>query len=311
MEEGIMGIFPSFYKPGDVSRLYKPRRELVIAEALADRQKVIGVDQSSANRWTAMVAIDAEVGFALQGVPLKVQGAIADIRRAIELIYQRPDLFDEVFFTLDQHFSLSIYFRWWWINDKNEHPQPFTKITAADVDNGVWKPIIMEEWSKHVVHTLGEIEIWPLHCDVGSDEARLVPALEEAIIWLAVVRNSKAIMMLKGDVVEADSLGVFGPDIQIPGHPRGGLMREALNLIGRYRRTYWWGEAGNFCLMRSIMQFVEYFAGRSSVLEGIYFIKDCTSLIGTDLTEYNRLLGVLQDKGAHIVTAEELLHLAA
>lgn len=306
-----MENFPSFYKPDDVGKLYTPRKEIVIREALAAREHIKPVSQNQFGRWSAMVAIDAEIGFTLQGHPLQVQGAICDVQRAIEVIYLRPDLIDEVFFTLDQHFSVSIFFPWWWINDKGQHPEPFTAITSADIISGKWRPIIMQEWSTYLVRKLGKIDVWDEHCEIGTEQARLVPALEEAIIWHMVARDTKPIMMLKGDVLESEFFGVFAPDIQIPGHPRGGQMREALNLLGRYRRTFWWGEAGNICLQASVRQFMQHYEGRRSVLEGLYFITDCTSLINPKMDEYEAFLEEIRSVGGHVLTSQEVLKLTA
>mmetsp|Transcript_19104 Transcript_19104/g.22079 ORF Transcript_19104/g.22079 Transcript_19104/m.22079 type:complete len:389 (-) Transcript_19104:216-1382(-) len=42
--------------------------------------------------------------------------------------------------TLDSHHKLHIAHPTFWINDKNEHPNPFTIITSTDIINETWKP---------------------------------------------------------------------------------------------------------------------------------------------------------------------------
>lgn len=303
-----MSEFPSFYEPGDVGHLYEPRMEEVIKAGLTTRISTLMVKEMSSSRWNAMLAIDPQVGFVLPGYPLSVKGAVHDVRRVIELIYDRPELFDEIFVTLDQHLRLSIFSRYWWKDQTGNFPPAFTRITTEEVEAGNWQPIIMETWSHYYVQKMGYVDIWPDHCLIGTEQAQLVPALEEAIWWHTIARNTKPIALLKGDVLESEFYGPFGPNVRVPGHPRGGLITQALDLLGRYQKLFVWGEARDFCVLSGLLQHLEYYEGRPEVISRVYLIKDCTSLVFPNReNENNEILEEMVEKGMKIITSDQIL----
>jgi len=302
-----MGKFPRFYDPGKVGTLYEPRIELAVSEGLK-----AGIphsdDKSSDKKWNVLLGIDPQVGFILPGHLLTVKGAVDNIRRVIELIYLNPERFEEIIYTLDLHEDLHIFFPSWWVDREGNHPEPFTKITAEDVVKGRWRSVIMQEWSIFYVCQLGEIDIWPHHNGIGSDEARLLPSYVEAVTWFCAARNVKPIALVKGLIKESEFYGPFKPCVIVPGHPQGNLNTEILNLLARYGNIYEHGEAEDFCLRHANLQLLDYFAGRPDVIRRIHILKDCTSLVFPEKRqEADQVLAEFARKGVKIITSSELI----
>jgi len=306
---------PVFYNPEKVGEFFTPNIDVAVSDGLYKRKNglISGVDRDTASRWSALVSIDNQSSFVLPGFELLVPGAVEDTQRTVEIMYKRPDLIDEIVFTQDLHYRLSIFFPSWWEDKNGNHPEPFTDITADDVLQKRWMPVIMETWSIHYVTTLRKIKIWPYHCLNGTKGASIVPAFEEMMWWFAAARDTKPISIIKGTALESEFFGGFQSNVQIPGHPHGGLNTDALNLLGRYERTFWVGQAGNICVLETLRQYIEYYKGRPEVLKRIYLIMDCMSVVGPNGTEDQFIhdLDELAELGVNLVKSDEVLNMAA
>lgn len=302
-----MSNFPSYYDPTRVGVLYEPDALAAISAGLIAREKIALVDRDSDKRWSALVSIDMLNDFVLKNFALPVTGAVADTRRAIELIYKRPLLFDEMFLITELHFRLQIRFSTWWVDENGNHPKKFTKISAEDVEKGIWRPVIIHDWSLYYVQCEGVIDVWPPHAIGGTRGAGMVPAFEEAIWWHSAARDTKPIPMIKGTVLESEFNGSFAPNVFVPGHPQGQLAIDALNLLGRYGEIYFVGQALDVCVIASLRQIIKYYAGRPDVLKRIYLIIDCTSMVFPNDVEKKKILDELESAGINIVTSKELM----
>ena len=88
--------------------------------------------------------IDAQITFCIPGGELFVggrsgNGAVEDNIRLCEFAYKNLDKITEIAPTMDTHLMAQIFHRHFWINDKDENPEPMSNITYDDVKNGIWK----------------------------------------------------------------------------------------------------------------------------------------------------------------------------
>lgn len=279
--------YPLFYRPESVGQIYQvteARAEMIIAAGIEARKDLPLVDRTSANRWNALVSIDHLVDFTIPGFALPVAGAVDDARRVIEMIYQVPHLIDEIILIYEQHFKFYISRRLWWVDADGHHPKDFTEITWKQVKTGLWMPVIMRDWSRHYVQKQGKITIWPPHAEMGTPGAQILPALFEAILWHSIARDTKPILINKGQLIEADFNGAFIPNVPVPGNPNGQLNTDALNLLGRYAIVWGSGEAEDICFSDTWWQIINYYAGRPEVLRRFHVLTDGTSAVFPDRT---------------------------
>ena len=66
-------------------------------------------------------------------------GAVDDNRRLCEFIYRNLGAITRVIPTLDTHHAMQIFHPLWLVDERGEHPAPFTLVTAEDVERGVWR----------------------------------------------------------------------------------------------------------------------------------------------------------------------------
>ena len=91
----------------------------------------------------ALLLIDPQVDFH-PGGSLAVQGATEDAERAAAFLHKHTASIDAVYVTLDSHHKYDISHPTFWQNAAGQAPDPFTAISAADVDSGMWTPVDSE-----------------------------------------------------------------------------------------------------------------------------------------------------------------------
>ena len=81
-----------------------------------------------------LVAVDVQNTFCIPGFELFVggrsgTGAVDDNRRLCEFIYRNLDVITQICPTMDTHQAMQIFHSIFRVNDKGEHPAPFTLIS--------------------------------------------------------------------------------------------------------------------------------------------------------------------------------------
>jgi hypothetical protein len=94
----------------------------------------------------ALVVVDMQNTFCSPGFELFVAGrsgtgALDDARRLCEFVYRNLGSLTQIVPTLDTHQALQIFHRTLLIDGEGRHPEPFTLVTAEDVEAGRWKSI--------------------------------------------------------------------------------------------------------------------------------------------------------------------------
>src|SRR5437763_8518402 len=83
-----------------------------------------------------LVVIDPQVDFCDPAGALYVQGADADIHRLAQMVTRIAPKLDDIHVTLDSHRLIDVAHPVLWKDSSGRHPEPFTIITAADVEAG-------------------------------------------------------------------------------------------------------------------------------------------------------------------------------
>src|SRR5689334_15719595 len=89
-----------------------------------------------------LVIIDPQVDFCDPAGALSVPGAEADIHRLAQMIARIAPKLDDIHVTLDSHRLIDVAHPVFWKDSSGRHPEPFTIITAADVEAGRWTPAL-------------------------------------------------------------------------------------------------------------------------------------------------------------------------
>lgn len=228
---------------------------------------------------SAFLIIDTQFDFCHPDGALFVPGAEQDVARMADLIYRYANRIDHIVVTLDTHHLLDIAHPLFWKNAQDNHPAPFTRITAGDVDNGRWVPQFSPDKARQYVRDLeadGQFEhfIWPEHCLIGSRGAALHDMLLDALKHWSRERERDYVAVPKGLYPLTEHFGIFQAQVPDPAVPETGLNTALIADLDRFDTIYLMGEARSHCVANSLKQLLNF---APSLVPKVVVVSDCTS----------------------------------
>jgi len=249
-----------------------------------------------------LILIDLQNCFCIPGFELFVagrsgSGAVEDIQRLCVFIYRNLRAITQISPTMDTHGAMQIFHSIYFINDKGEHPPPFTLITTEDIERGVWRfnPAlchsfrISEEygqrhlaWYARKLKESGkyELTVWPYHGILGGIGHSLVASVEEAIFFHAIARYSQPDFHQKGDKPFTEHYSVLGPEVREGpgGETLGEKSDKFMQKLIEFDAVIIAGEAKSHCISWTVDDLLNDIRARDEHLAGkVYVLEDCTS----------------------------------
>lgn len=228
---------------------------------------------------TAFLIIDTQFDFCHPDGALFVPGAEQDVERMADLIRKHAHQIDHIVVTLDTHHVLDIAHPLFWRDATGKHPDPFTQITAADVDAGRWIPRFSVDKARSYIHALeadGQFShlIWPEHCLVGSRGAALHDTLLVAIREWSQQRDLDYVAVQKGLYPLTEHFGIFRAQVPDPAVPETQLDTALIADLSRFDTVYLMGEAKSHCVANSIRQLLDV---APELAAKVVVVADCMS----------------------------------
>ena len=275
---------PAFYDPRTVKDIYVERVALVSDAASAFKKSSKITPSSQDKLRIAAFGIDCQVGFSTPGASLFVPGAVEDTQRTIDWLYRNLGSITQLAFSLDTHRVFQIFHPAWWIDEKGNHPAPFTNIALSDVRDGTWKPVAHPAEALEYVKRLEtsgkySLTVWPYHTLLGGVSHALVPALMEAAMFHALVRSSQTHFETKGTHAMTENYSVLSPEVrELNGKSVGTFNAAFFKLLMEFDRVYVFGQAKSHCVLSTLRDMQEHIAGTDpGLMKKIYILEDATS----------------------------------
>ena len=259
-------------------------------------------------------------------------GSVDDNRRLCQFIYRNLDVITEICPTMDTHQAMQIFHSIFLVNDKGEHPEPYTLITFEDIEQGVWRfnPALSsnlnidetygQEYLRHYTHQLKEggkydLTIWPYHAMLGGIGHALVSAVEEAIFFHSIARYSQPAFQIKGGNPFTENYSVLRPEVLEDA--AGGKIAEKnvgfINKLLDFDLVIITGQAKSHCVAWTIDDLLnEIQVSDRKLAEKVYLLADCSSPVVipgiVDYTEEgNAAFERFAEAGMHIVSSTDPL----
>jgi nicotinamidase-related amidase len=282
----------------------------------------------------ALVVVDVQNTFCSPGFELFVAGrsgtgALDDSRRLCEFLYRNLRWITQVVPTLDTHQALQIFHRVLLVDPEGRHPEPFTLVTAEDVEGGRWRispeaaqglgldPDYADEHLRYYTQSLAEggkysLTVWPFHSMLGGIGHALVSAVEEAIFFHSIARYAPVDFQPKGDNPLTEHYSMLGPevDVDLEGEPLGKRNQPLVERLLQSDAVVIAGEAKSHCVAWTIEDLLsDPNVQERGLEEKVYLLEDCTSSVvvpgSVDYTEeadghFARFAG----SGAHLVRSD-------
>ena len=326
---------PSHFNPQSVGEVWKVPYENR-AEDAEKWAKQHNLQPASYDKFKiSLLLVDVQNTFCIPEFELYVGGtsgtaAVDDNRRLCEFIYRNLNVITEICPTMDTHQVVQIFHAIFLVNDRGEHPAPFTLISPDDIEKGVWKfnPQLAsslkideeygQQYLRHYTRKLKDggkydLTIWPYHAMHGGIGQALVSAVEEAVFFHSIARFSQPDFLEKGDNPFTENYSVLSPEV-LAGHTGEGIAEKNVGFMRKlldFDAVIIAGEAKSHCVEWTIQDLLNEIIGSDKKLaEKIYLLEDCTSPVVIpgviDYTEQaNEAFQKFADAGMHIVRSSD------
>jgi nicotinamidase-related amidase len=235
-----------------------------------------------------MAIIDPQNCFMdIEGMPLSVVGATADMRRLAQHLAHigMMGYYNSTYITMDTHPLDHISHASRWVGRDGNPPAPFTIITPADYEAGVWRAANDADalWQGEYLRRLTRPHcIWPIHGQPGSNEhalyndiARLISGPSYPGSRYDLTEYSTVQIIAKGMHRDVEQFGVFGADVPYPGAPETEINQALIDDINRHDEIVVAGEASSHCVMDSVNQFMAHVP--QADWRKLVILRDCMS----------------------------------
>ena len=295
---------PEHFNPKKVGEVWRVPYQERAAEAKKWAEKYSIQPAPSDKNRICLLIIDAQNTFCLPEFELFVggrsgSGAVDDNLRLCEFIYRNLNAITTIAPTMDTHTAMQIFHPIFWINEAGEHPLPAaTSITLEDVQQGIWKvnPAVAHciangnysALQKHALHYVQKLSkdgkypliIWPYHSMLGGIGHALVSAVEEAIFFHSIARNSQALFEIKGGNPLTENYSVLRPEV-LDGPDGSSIAQKNAFFIDKllgFDAIIIAGQAKSHCVAWTIDDLLtEILARDRKLAKKVYLLEDCTS----------------------------------
>ncbi|MCP4669520.1 MAG: isochorismatase, partial [Deltaproteobacteria bacterium] len=258
------------------------------------------------------------------------RAAVDDNQRLCAFIYRNIRMITEICPTMDTHQAMQIFHSIFLVNDKGEHPEPFTLISEQDIEGGIWRfnPKLArglgiteaygQEHLRHYTRRLREggkysYTIWPYHAMLGGIGHALVSSVEEALFFHSIARCSQPDFQVKGGNPFTENYSVLRPEVldDAQGGSIAGKNTRFIEKLLDYDAIIFAGQAKSHCVVWTIDDLLQEIRGTDGkAAEKVYLLEDCTSPIVipgvADYTEEaDAAFKRFADAGMHIVRSTD------
>jgi nicotinamidase-related amidase len=326
---------PSHFNPQSVEDVWKVPYE-ARAEDAEKWAKQHHVQPASRDKYrVSLLLVDVQNTFCIPDFELYVggtsgTGAMDDNRRLCEFIYRNLNVITEICPTMDTHQLVQIFHAIFLINDRGEHPAPYTLISVEDIEKGVWQfnpqladsLQIDEAYGQRLLHHYTrqlkdggkyDLTIWPYHAMLGGIGHALVSAVEEAIFFHSIARMTQPDFQEKGNNPFTENYSVISPEVLTDSSGKGIAEKNAgfIQKLLDFDVLIVAGQAKSHCVEWTIEDLLKEILGSDKKLaEKVYLLEDCTTPVVIpgviDYTEQaNEAFQKFAAAGMHVVRSSE------
>lgn len=293
---------PPHFDKGRVGEIWRVHYQELsrAAEAWAKRHSVT---PAAKDRFRiCLILVDVQNCFCIPGFELFVSGrsgsgAVDDNQRLCDFIYRNLHVITQICPTMDTHQAMQIFHSIYFVNETGEHPEPFTIISADDIEKGIWRfnpalcdslRISQEYGQNQLLRYVKKLEesgkynltVWPYHGMLGGIGHALVASVEEAIFFHTIARYSQPEFHQKGGKPFTEHYSVLGPEVlEGPdGEPIGEKSEKFIQKLLEFDAVIIAGEAKSHCVAWTIDDLLNDILARDErLIRKVYLLEDCTS----------------------------------
>ncbi|MEJ2655923.1 MAG: hypothetical protein P8012_01845 [Desulfobacterales bacterium] len=328
---------PTHFDPGKVGKVFRVRYQERSEDARkwARQHEIKAVSEDTLR--ICLLLVDVQNTFCIPEFELFVGGrsgtaAVDDNNRLCEFIYRNLDVITQVCPTMDTHQAIQIFHSIFLVNEKGDHPAPYTLISAQDVEKGFWKfnPEIAkslkidvaygQKFLRYYTRKLKEggkydLTIWPYHAMLGGIGHALVSSVEEAVFFHSIARYSLPDFQVKGRNPLTENYSVLSPEVLDDGEGNQIAQKNTgfIDKLLEFDAVIIAGQAKSHCMAWTIddlLREIEFVDKR--LAEKVYLLEDCTSpVVIPGVVDYtddaDAAFQRFSDAGMHVIRSTDSL----
>jgi len=260
-----------------------------------------------------LLVIDPQNDFCDPNGSLHVPGAEADMDRVAALIERLRSDLSAIHVTLDSHRKVDISHPIWFRDSSGHHPDPFSVITADELDKGRWSTTRPTTY-KRTLSYLRALEssgryphvIWPYHCLIGDEGHNVWPRLADAVhAWED--RFAIANYVTKGSNPWTEHFSAVQAEVPDPADPTTQVNVDLITTLEEADVVLLAGEALSHCLANTVRDIALKFADPKYVSK-LVLLTDASSNVPTFEKYGDDFMRELTAKGMRTSTTTDFLN---
>jgi nicotinamidase-related amidase len=249
-----------------------------------------------------LLLIDVQNTFCIPDFELYVggrsgRGAVEDNIRLGEFIYRNLGHLTHITATMDTHLTMQVFHAIFFVDRDGNHPAPYTDIHASELRDGTWSfnPALAHEYNLapeygqqmmiHYAETLEQkgkyaLTIWPYHAMLGGVGHALVSAIEEALFFHSIARNTQYEIEIKGTKPFTEYYSAIGPEVLTGpmGESLGTYSTKFIEQLQQFDKLIIAGQAKSHCVAWTVSDLLnDINATDPELAKKVYLLEDCSS----------------------------------
>lgn len=260
-----------------------------------------------------LLIIDPQFDFCDPNGALYVPGAEKDMDRLTTMIDRIGDKLADIHVTLDSHHLMDVAHPAWWKDSSGNNPAPFTIITASDVKDGIWTPVL-PHLTKRMIDYTEQLEvngryplcIWPPHCLIGSKGHSVHEGLFKVLCQWEQDNHAVVDFVSKGSNVYTEHYSAVQADVPDATDPSTQINTPLIQTLQDGDIIVVAGEAGTHCLANTATDIANAF-GDDSHVQKLVLLEDATSPVPGFEQMYEDFKNVMVPRGMQISNTANFL----
>ena len=293
---------PEFFDAKKVGAVWRIPYETRAGQA-RDWARLHALKPASTDRSrTWLLLIDVQNTFCIPDFELYVggrsgRGAVDDNARLCQFIYRNLAGLSHITATMDTHITMQVFHAVFFVDRDGNHPAPYSDIHASDLRDGTWtfNPALASEYNLapeygqqmmiHYAETLEQkgkyaLTIWPYHAMLGGIGHALVSAVEEALFFHSIARNTQYEIEIKGTQPFTEYYSALGPEVLTGpmGEALASYSTKFIEQLQQFDRLIIAGQAKSHCVAWTVSDLLnDIHATDPELAKKVYLLEDCSS----------------------------------
>jgi nicotinamidase/pyrazinamidase len=261
-----------------------------------------------------LLAIDCQMDFCSPKGALYVPGADKDMQRLAAMVGRYEEKISRIYASLDCHHLISVFLPGMWVDSEKNNPDPFTIITAKDIKNEKWLPVLPNLKQRFIdyceeLEKIGEeLIIWPQHCLIGSKGNALFPILFKELEKWQYNHRMNVSFITKSSNPFTEMYSMFQAKVPAEDDRSTQLNTNLIKSIEEHDEILVAGEAGSHCTLESVRDLSENFNNKDSIKK-IIWLKDCISPVQSPNIDFlgiqQKFIEEMKEKGMRVAKSTD------